>query len=97
PWADSTVRAEGEPRRSTAHGQGSKVMQDMEPKKTPRSRAFLKRYGRIFWYSGELYYRSKLPAWGNSRITMILGSGPPSISLVSPLRTSHVELKFITS
>src|SRR5215813_5262212 len=45
---------------------------------------FWRRCGRIFWYSGDLYQRSKLAASGNSRITIRLGSGPPSMSLMVP-------------
>src|SRR4029450_5792764 len=51
-----------------------------------RAVEFSRRCGRISWYSDELYQRSKVAASGNSTITMIFGSGPPSMSLVAPAR-----------
>ena len=44
------------------------------------------RPGRIFWYFGESYQRLKAALSANSRMTMRLGSGPPSISSVAPAR-----------
>jgi hypothetical protein len=44
------------------------------------------RPGRIFWYSGESYQRLNAALSANSRMTMRLGSGPPSISSVAPAR-----------
>jgi hypothetical protein len=42
------------------------------------------RIGRIFWYSGELYQRFTASLSANSRMTMRLGSSPPSTSSVAP-------------
>ena len=42
------------------------------------------RMGRIFWYPVESYRRLHAAVSANSRMTMRLGSGPPSISSVVP-------------
>ncbi len=42
------------------------------------------RPGRIFWYSGELYQRFTAAVSANSRMTIRLDYGLPSMSSVAP-------------